>query len=836
MSGYDLATFALILFEFGLGLSVLFSNPKRTVNQCFCLLSFFTASWMLSLQIGFHCVSASRVEYIVRLCTVWGSFFPIGFNLLRLAIKKTDHSFRNIILESRIWIFIYLIVAAFSFTDWYLIRVDILDAHSAFGIPEPVYGKGYYLWAAYYTLSILTALAFYSRDVARARGRTRIDLQFVYYGLLFSVCMTIILEVLLPILRGDSKSVRLAPFCSVGLQTIIAYGIATKRALDVGSIVRRGIAYALLYALLTVQCVCVWYLSTWLFKYYDIVNPLFPMLCSAFSIAIAMGPYHNFAQSIVASIIGNRYGLEMGIVLKKTDRLLRSLTTTQEVLENFSYVLMNSLKTDSLTIYLLQKDIYVSEWTSLSKTPRHLSVTGPLVTALRYLGRPINAESLLIENGKISSDIIKEITDREALLALAIPSQQSISGIVLLGEKLSGGVYDESQQELLQIMVNRLGQALENAALYTEIQESKAHVETLIDRLLSGILVVNENKKITLINREAVRIMGEDRNLLGQEAYSLPEPIREAIMQTLESGEAQRDLSAVLQPDSEQPMPVRFGCGIFRAKEKMQKEVFVILDDVSQVKRLEEQLRRSDRLSSLGTLSASIAHEIKNPLVAIKTFVQLIPESKTDLQFLDNFGEIVGSEVNRIDNIVNQLLSFARTTKGILGEVHVHEVIESTLRLVQHDLLRKQIRYTKSFEANMDMVWADKYKLEQVILNIILNAQDAMPSGGTLRLSTQLREYGSANHSSDTSVTPQVSQPGLAILFEDDGSGFKPEVLHKAFDPFFTTKNSGTGLGLSIVYDIVTEHGGEIKLMNRPEGGACVQICLPLYMPESLAA
>ena len=165
----------------------------------------------------------------------------------------------------------------------------------------------------------------------------------------------------------------------------------------------------------------------------------------------------------------------------------------------------------------------------------------------------------------------------------------------------------------------------------------------------------------------------------------------------------------------------------------------MVLTDITALKRLEQQIRRSDRLASLGTLSAGMAHEIKNPLVSIKTFAQLLPERYQDSDFRQTFSNLIGHEIDRIDSLVNQLLRFARPAKPLLKPMHVHEVLEKSLLLVGHRLYQKDIKLTRSWEADVDTIRADADQLEQVFLNFFLNAMDAMKNGGELNVSTEIR-------------------------------------------------------------------------------------------------
>ncbi len=818
MNGFDLATIVLIGVEYLLGISVLAANPRRGVNQCFCLLSLCTGSWMLGLQIGFHHTQADQVAHLIRFCTVLGTFFPAGYNQLRLAIVHPELPLSQIIWRNRFWLIAAGIVSALAYTPLYLKGVILPNDHSLFSIPEPIYGPGFPLWGGYFLVSTIWVTSLYIRNIPQTRGRCRTDLQCVLGGLLCTLILGALLVIVVPLIRGDSKSTRLVPLCSVGLQALVAYGIATRQMLDVGTFVRRAIAYALLCVFLSSLYIGVWTGMDLALHQIDWHHPLLPNVAATLAIALAMSPSRNVLQRFVSQLVGNWHDIDPTRIFPETDAALRAVTTTPVVLRKFGRLCQRVTGTDRVSIYLRHETDFQPDWRSQPEMPAALSLTSPLAQYLTRQCHPCYVDSIPYHQPRQEiAAAHEEVKMRGACLAIGIYDQEKLLGVVFLGEKLSGRVYDEDQQATLQVMVNRLAIALENASLYTRIQENKLNLETLVDQLLSGVLVVDEHQHITVCNREAMRILRFEHSPLGRDIQCLPLSLRQAILITQKTGQPQRDQSISLEGIHAQPMPIRLGCRTFGREELQSRGTFLIIDDLTQRHKIEAQLRRSDRLTSLGTLSASVAHEIKNPLVAIKTFVQLLPERQQDLAFLNHFTELIGGEVNRIDNIVNQLLSFARVSTPRFQKVRIHEVLDNTLRLMRHDLNRNRIQCAQEFEAPHDLVWADQQKIEQVILNLVLNAQEAMPQGGTLLLKT-------------------LAAP-REFIFEmhDSGSGLSPEILQKAFDPFFTTKETGTGLGLSIVYGIITEHGGTIELKPRPDRGTCVQIKLPLYH-ESIPA
>jgi signal transduction histidine kinase len=237
-----------------------------------------------------------------------------------------------------------------------------------------------------------------------------------------------------------------------------------------------------------------------------------------------------------------------------------------------------------------------------------------------------------------------------------------------------------------------------------------------------------------------------------------------------------------------------------------------------EMREIEKSLHRADKLAALGILASSIAHEIRNPLVSIKTFTQLAPRKFNDRDFLDKFQTIIPEEFERLENILNQLLNFGRPFQPEFHSINVEEVIDSILSLMNTELSKSNIEVIKLYSKDVPQIMADGEQLKQVFMNIVLNGIQAMPEGGNLRIITSLGEEFVGSNTSDF----------VTIRFEDSGCGIPKENLKNLFKPFFTTKNEGTGLGLSISRTIIEEHNGHLKVESGVGKGTAFTIRLPL--------
>ncbi len=226
--------------------------------------------------------------------------------------------------------------------------------------------------------------------------------------------------------------------------------------------------------------------------------------------------------------------------------------------------------------------------------------------------------------------------------------------------------------------------------------------------------------------------------------------------------------------------------------------------------RLKEQLSQTEHLSSLGEMAAAISHEIRNPLGIIRSSSELLKKKITVIDPSNTVPDIIIEESTRLNNIITDFLNFARPRTPTLLPCSVEEVIEKNLTFLSTMKEAEKYRAHREFEDDLPDISADSALLYQAFLNIIINAAQAMPDGGTIFIRTA------------------ANQNTVTVTFGDDGPGIPDDILEKIWNPFFTTKESGSGLGLGVVKKIIELHGGDIQIRNRPEGGSEVMITLPI--------
>jgi len=334
------------------------------------------------------------------------------------------------------------------------------------------------------------------------------------------------------------------------------------------------------------------------------------------------------------------------------------------------------------------------------------------------------------------------------------------------------------------------------------------------------VIAVDAKRAVTAFNPAAERITGiPAASALHQSVEILPAPMRALLHETFATGSSISDRQIIISPDGVTETVVRANTFAYSKDGGRIEAAILLCHDVSSARKLEANVRHLDRLANIGDLSANAAHEIKNALVAVKTFVSRLLESQQEQEL----ATLVSQEVERIDSIASQLLNLSGPTKSIRAPTSLHKVLDNTLRLVHHQLDSRQIRLTRSFNAGEDLIDADEKQLAQSFINLFLNAIEAMDRPGTIHVGTERVPADEAG----LLAGPHPSSRWIRIIITDSGPGIAPEHLPYVFDRFFTTKPEGTGLGLPITRSIVEEHGGIILV----ESGICVGTTFRIVLP-----
>jgi len=385
-------------------------------------------------------------------------------------------------------------------------------------------------------------------------------------------------------------------------------------------------------------------------------------------------------------------------------------------------------------------------------------------------------------------------------------------------------------------MVGELAQqrvALESANTelrrgFEELADLKSYTDNILASLTTGIVTVDLEGRVVTLNPAAELMTGffagEVRGRYCTEVFAHTPDLAELLMETLASRVAQPGVTVTLRRRNGRAMPVELSAAPLRGGESKELGVIGVFRDLTRVRQLEDRLRRSDRLAAIGELAAGLAHEIKNPLTSLLTFSRHLSRRFEDPDFRQKFQSVVPRELERINTIVERLLELARPARLTFKPLRLPALLERVLELYGDRLEAQSVRVVRDWRKDVPAVWVDQEALYRALVNLVANALDAMPRGGSLTLRVAWSD-------AETLGGARLGTRRVAVEVEDSGTGIEPADLDRVFNPFFSTKEGGTGLGLALTQKIVEDHGGSIDVRSAPGAGALFRIVLPL-MPD----
>ena len=423
--------------------------------------------------------------------------------------------------------------------------------------------------------------------------------------------------------------------------------------------------------------------------------------------------------------------------------------------------------------------------------------------------------------GAAAPEVEEMIHSLHLELLVPLVCQERLLGFLVLGEKRKDNTFARDEIQLMESLSSQVAFALDNARLYEQVLASSRKYETILRHIQRAVLAVDERLAVTAINFTGAELLGVSaQECIGRDVADLAPELAPLLQKTIQQRANLPPAERTMDRPGGRSFPAECETSVISDAQDAVVGALLVFHDLTERKRIEEEMRRMDRLASVGTLAAGVAHEIKNPLVAIQTFAQLLPERYEDESFRTGFGSVVRGEIARINNLVQDLLNFSRPVQGEIGLLSLRGLVERAEALLGNDLKGKNVRLVKEFGCSDAAVRGNPEQLYQVVINVLQNAVEAMPeSGGTITVATQLAVVGDGS-----SGRKQV----VELSFADTGEGIEKEDLARIFDPFFSKKDHGSGLGLAVCHGILKNHGAEINVFSTPGRGTTFVFAIPV--------
>ena len=613
---------------------------------------------------------------------------------------------------------------------------------------------------------------------------------------------------------------------SLGLLPLtFGYAIFRYRLMDVDLIFKRGVVYTLAAATVAGLYFALVAAVAWLVQMQKPATGATGLILAVVVTALLFDPVRKWIQDRVDQFFyRTRYDyrrtlLEFGRELSSETDLNASVSS---VLDRLS----RTLAVDHVAIFLNTSE--EPERFALSKASG-IAARTDLDLSFLALPRPEQAGHLFFENihqvPRETKGSQRAIAQLDLNYYIPCRAQQKTVAVLGLGKTAKGDFLSSEDVELLETLGGYLGIAIQNGRLYASLQQKMTEYERLKD--FNENIVESINVGILALDLEDCI---ESWNAQMEVMYALPR------WQTL-----RQPLRSIFPPEFvEEFYRVRQNAGInnlykFRLKTAADETRtvnvaiaplvtrkfqvvgrLIIMDDITERVELEAQLSQADKLSSIGLLAAGVAHEVNTPLAVISSYTQMLAKQLQGDPQKSGLLEKITRQSFRASEIVNNLLNFSRTSGTEFTDVDINRIISDTLALLEHQFKTAKIHVRSDLTPSLSPIQGNSGRLQQVFLNLFLNAKDAMPGGGTLSVAT-------------------TNGDCVSVRVSDTGSGIAPEHIQRIYDPFFTTKttpkegqNRGTGLGLSVTYGIIQEHAGKIRVESHPGAGTTFALDFPM--------
>jgi PAS domain S-box-containing protein len=431
--------------------------------------------------------------------------------------------------------------------------------------------------------------------------------------------------------------------------------------------------------------------------------------------------------------------------------------------------------------------------------------------------------ALFFESARAAKDVSDSVrwTLEQLDLNYFVPCRirEHTVAVLGLGKTVDGDFLSSDDVELVETIAGYVAVALDNAQLYSSLEQKALEIarlkdfsENIVESLNVGVLAVDLEGIVESWNTRMEQLFGVfRRDAVGRRLSSL---LPEELAQEIAARRDQEHVTGIYkQRLQHQGKHLTLNVSITPLVSKSNERIgrLLLFDDVTQRERMEEQMSQTEKLTSLGLLAAGVAHEVNTPLAVISNYIQMLAKQMPEGDPRQSIIDKIVKQTFRASEIVNNLLNFSRTGAAEAANVDVNRLVEETLSLVAHPLKTARIQVVKELTESIPPVHGSANKLQQVFLNLFLNARDAMPGGGMLEVRTTAH---------NGSVEVEVA---------DTGAGIPREHINRIFDPFFTTKSNGrgTGLGLSVSYGIIKEHAGKIDVRSTPGKGTSFHVEFP---------
>ncbi|HLE87103.1 MAG TPA: ATP-binding protein [Candidatus Brocadiaceae bacterium] len=827
----------MFLLIAGLGVFVLLRNPANTINKRFCVFAHAISLWIFSIFFTHLTPDPALATFRLRLVFCAAMFIPSAFFFFSSVFPDQ--------VESSISRYLSISFFAISilpvFFSSYIVKS--VSFEKQLPQPHPDYGPLFLVFWFYFITCMAYSLYSLYRKSVRYYGIKRLQVQYLYFGVAASVFLGVITNFLLPTI-GIWQVEMFVPLVAVPIPIAVAYAIVKYHLMDISVVIKRSTVYAAISIILSIIYFAVGLIMSSILPVSEYRQTVTNIVSIIVIVLIFVPARESIQHVIEKTLFHTRYSHPR--ILSDSTVMFSSIHDLNGLLHYAIQYLYDSVGIDKICILLKdEKTRHYSLKAAInfpSDNNLFLSSHDAIVTWL-YQNRTVLSKDQLNRFTHSEAEHMVEETLASLDVDSCIPvlQENNLFGIILLGRKVNKKVFTQEDIQMFLAFSGQLAMAARNARLYLGLKEAKTYRDNILQSLKSGVIVVDIKEEVTLINNEAKRILGLKGTSPSEKILkNLGKDTHQLLRHTLNNDAEYQNLETFVDRKSK-----RIPCGVtitkLKTEDGQELGALMILTDLTELKLLQTEKQHADRLAYLGVLAANIAHEIKNPLVAINTYFQLLPYKKHDKEFHTDFQKIALKEIGRINRIIEDMLNLAKPAEPLMQPIDPHNTILDTINFLRDTVAEKGVEITTVLEEKRCALIADEDKIKQVLLNILQNSLDALPRNGSIKVSTSfmddLSEFRRMAKLNPNSVffsfaSPFLRDPNDTLYFvikiSDNGAGIPAEKISHIFEPFFTDKDKGTGLGLAIVYRIIKDHEGGIYIESKEAAGTDFYISLPL--------
>jgi PAS domain S-box-containing protein len=798
-----------------IGIYVFTRNLRSPTHRIFLLYALLVAAWAFGIALT-NGSTAPNLQY-AKLSFAAGALIPIA--MLRFAEHFPSPGRGTSVVDKWIFTPLGLAFSLLAWSPWLLTAAEVREntirvSYGPLHLPFSVYVLACFVFVIFILLS----------TYREATGVFKLQTKYLLVAFSVPTALAMVTNVVIPLTLGSSTQSKLGPIFSLIMLGLIGHAIIRHRFMDIRVVIRQGVVYLAAFAVAGMALILLLVASNVVLRDDQWFSPLEILL--ALGIAVLFHPLKTRIQLAFDRYL-YREPYDYQRIIRETSRTLSNTIELPEILDCVGGVMRDVLKSEWIAVYLLDEDEGPLErvWVAGTEVaPLNLAPTSPLAK------RAIAMEALVFRDELVeradATEAMLDMTQLNADVAAPLFEEGRLFGLIVLGPKRSGSPYFTDDADLLQTLAHQSAVAIRNAQTHQRVVQVNEELRKTLATIESGVVAVGIRGRVTVFNKAAEHFTGLSAEALrGRGIEQLPPILARLIEATLDDGQSRSQVEIALPDQVGQLVPLMCTTTPLRSPQGALVGAVTVFSDLSRLKELEHERRRAERLASLEAIASGMVHEIRNPLVAIKTFTQLLPSRFDDAGFRENFSRVAGREIARMDDLLDRFRMLSSASRQPMEPVDITVPLRDTLELLQPRLEERRVTLRRVGESAPRSVLGNASQLEQLFLNLCLNALEAMDPGGELTVRVaDLSEGGGST---------------LLVEVSDTGSGIPEDMVEQIFNPFVTSKAHGTGLGLAICRAITDAHRAILRARNnigRPGCTFTVEFPVPVAKPARVTA